>query len=90
MDADAFLYHNNPPGIIDDRIIVGLPPPECVKKATRNHWRPLELSTEENGIAKYTYPFLKDPRVMLLISYFCMYNPLYNHSEKLVQHGPNV
>jgi hypothetical protein len=75
MDADAFFDDNNPPGIIDDRIIVGLPPPERVKKATRNRWGPLELSTEKDGVMEYTYPFLEDPKDMLLISYFCTYKP---------------
>jgi hypothetical protein len=71
MDSDD---DNNLP-VIDDRIIVGLPPPERVKKSSRNRWGPLELSTDNNGIKEYTYPFVDDPGDMALISYFCTYKP---------------
>jgi hypothetical protein len=71
MDFDD---DNNPP-VIDDRNIVGLPHPKCVKKSSCNRWGPLELSTDKNGITEYTYPFIDNPRDMALISYFCTYKP---------------
>jgi hypothetical protein len=72
MDNNGILpADNNPPQVIDDRTIVGLPP-ERAKTTSRNRWGLMEIVSndeKDKDIVVYTYPFTEDPRDQLLIAY---------------------
>jgi hypothetical protein len=88
MDNNGILPDDsNPPQVIDDRTIVGLPP-ERAKKTSRNRWCLMEIASpdeKDKDVMVYTYPFTEDPRDQLLIAYLSEIKPFM---KEFGQAGP--